>query len=302
MTYDCETHVLLRTIREARFIHGVTCLRCGASHVQRWGKFSGRQRYRCTSCHRTFSDLTDTAASYLKKLTRLPAYAELMCDAEALRVAARRSGISTSTAFRWRHRLLRYKPPCSDIGKNFLEGIVEVVETGFACVGRPPAVRWGPDRQPPPTVFVMRNRERLVHQQRIERERGCIWDYDQAFTMVGADATIVCARGPLSPAGRAVQLRRKRGYETSFRHSRTRHRSPGRALYHTRNTIEFIVREKRWLRRFRGVGFRWLQNYLFWFQMCDEATRAPDFTELLMWPVYDPEFVPTLPENRVRGV
>ena len=97
---------LLKRLRLARFRDGVRCPRCSCARVQRWGCFSGRQRYRCTGCRRTFSDLTGTPAAYIKKLELWPAYGRGMEEAESLRAAARRLGIHPSTAFRWRHRLL----------------------------------------------------------------------------------------------------------------------------------------------------------------------------------------------------
>lgn len=38
----------------------LACPHCAATHLQRWGKESGIQRYRCGACHKTFNALTGT--------------------------------------------------------------------------------------------------------------------------------------------------------------------------------------------------------------------------------------------------
>src|SRR5688572_33176449 len=97
---------VITNLRRARFTSGLSCPRCGGKEVQRWGSFSGRRRYRCKSCSRTFSDLTGTPASNLKKVGLLRSYAEQLAKSRTIRATAKVVGISPSTAFRWRHRLL----------------------------------------------------------------------------------------------------------------------------------------------------------------------------------------------------
>lgn len=81
------------------------CPRCGSSCTVRWGRFSGRQRHRCRSCRRTFSDLTGTPLAYSKRLHLWPAFGACMAAGLSVRRTGRRLGIDKDTAFRWRHRL-----------------------------------------------------------------------------------------------------------------------------------------------------------------------------------------------------
>jgi transposase-like protein len=284
-TPDLQTRDILDAIREARFIHGVTCVRCHARCVQRWGTFAGRQRYRCGSCLRTFSDLTGTAASYLKKVNRLVAYVRLMPEARSVRCDGRRMGIDKDTALRWRHRLLHNAPQHSELITVGLAGIVEVVESRFNCVRRPRARWWDVERVAPATVVVMRDRRRLTYQERSGTRRFFAADYECAFAMLRDPATVVSTVGPVGSAACAVTRARRRGRDLFYRTAAPAGRLSGR-LHHARGVIEFVLREKRWLRRFRGVSARWLRIYLFWFEMVDPLTRAPDFAELLMWPVF----------------
>jgi transposase-like protein len=97
---------VLQLIRQLRFA-GVppACVHCG-SRTHRWGEFSGRQRYRCVRCQRTFSDLTGTVFRHLKRIDACPVILHCMARRASVRKTARESGISKDTAFRWRHRVL----------------------------------------------------------------------------------------------------------------------------------------------------------------------------------------------------
>ena len=44
----------------------LACPHCQAAHVQRWGRESEIQRYRCCDCHRTFNALTGSPLAGLK--------------------------------------------------------------------------------------------------------------------------------------------------------------------------------------------------------------------------------------------
>src|SRR5687768_2496353 len=85
----------------------VACARCGDTSVQRWGRCRSRQRYRCKVCGATFNEHTNTPLSHTKRPELWPLFVELMNDGATLRHAAAVCGIHVSTAFRWRHAILR---------------------------------------------------------------------------------------------------------------------------------------------------------------------------------------------------
>ena len=112
---------------EARFAEKATCANC-EGEGQKWRLAAGLRRYRCRSCKAAFNALTGTPLAFLKKRDKLSAYGQAMLDGVSLRKATKRCGINLTTAFDWRHRLL--KVPAKTKPKA-LEGVVEADETYF---------------------------------------------------------------------------------------------------------------------------------------------------------------------------
>ena len=83
------------------------CPHCRARKgIQRWGTFSGRQRYRCVPCGRTFSDLTGTLLAGSKRPDAWMAFIHEFHQARPLWETAHRIGVHRETVFRWRHAIL----------------------------------------------------------------------------------------------------------------------------------------------------------------------------------------------------
>ena len=107
-------------------IAGFGCPHCGGDDIRPWGKASGKPRYRCVGCGRTFNPLTGTPLAGLHYPDRWRDQARALISGETIAKAAERCGVDYTTAFRWRHRFLealnRDKP-------TSLSGIVEADET-----------------------------------------------------------------------------------------------------------------------------------------------------------------------------
>jgi len=106
---DVEKADLFTRVRAIRLAQASpSCPHCRARNgIQRWGTFSGRQRYRCVPCGRTFSDLTGTLLAGSKRPDAWMAFIHEFHQARPLRDTARRIGVHRETVFRWRHAILR---------------------------------------------------------------------------------------------------------------------------------------------------------------------------------------------------
>lgn len=286
MSNQQDVACLIREIRDARFAHGMQCPRCKSTRVQRWGKFSGRQRYRCRECGRTYSDLTGTPVAWSKCLAILPRYRDCMRSSVTIRASARAVGVHITTSFRWRHRLLSGML-AHDIVQ--LTGIVEAGETRVLCAD---TRRWGSygrrsvadTRERRSWLLGLQDRTgqsiiAYIGEDRPSSPRWC----DLFSWFVKPPATVVSRRAgrasPLVIAARSVSLDVV---------SATAGRPYGavRLLSHTDNVLDLLTRFRRWLDRFCGVSSKYLDNYVTWFGMLDPRRRTNlRLDQLFSWPM-----------------
>lgn len=280
-------------LRESRFANGLSCLRCGAVEgLHRWGRFAGRQRYRCRSCRRTFSDLTGTPARYIKKLALWPDYAGCLRAGVSVRRAAAAVGIHPSSAFRWRHRLLD-ELRTRDV--EAVSGWVEISALRFAYSEK------GSRRLTRET----RRRGRSRPGQRVEphtlvllacdRLGGAVSALARPFgtgprtanvmeAVLGgrivAKSMLTADEGRFGPTGTLARRLR-----LAFHAARPSPACSAHVLAHTRTNRGYGERLNEWLRRFRGVATAYLPNYLIWHRAVDLPDRHGVDRAVLRWPL-----------------
>lgn len=277
----------IRAIREARFCAGLVCVRCGSRSVIRWGTFRGRQRFRCRSCERTFSDLTGTPVAYAKRLAILPAYRECMRQGATIRASARAVGIHLTTSFRWRHRLLA-GASAEEVVQ--MEGLIEVEEGRVLCSGTRPysPYRRRPRRltsrhtDRPSWLFAMRDRTGRSIMGYAGENRPNRWLWEDLFAaVIAGPARVITRSGPLSVVARAAAAR---GLD-AWAFARIPSRGASDLLCHTDGVAGMLQRFRYWLRRFRGVRAKYLENYVFWYGLLDPARRTDwGFGSMFCWP------------------
>lgn len=290
-TDDALTRVL-DALRCARFTTGVHCPRCGCERVHRWGQFAGRQRFRCTGCERTFSDLTGSPAAYIKKLSLWHRHAECMASATSVRRTAARLRINPTTAFRWRHRLLdhlRTRPsePLADwieLDETRFPYSEKGQRAGYAPARRRGLVGWERLQHHQTAVVIASDRRgHLIHVKCVgrrptlaEMERG-VGDW-----IVGRP-TICAEQGRFGIARRLAQ-----GRQGAYRDARRRAARPSHGsgtLVHIRTARAARHRLHAWMARFRGVATKYLANYLVWHCHVDRPLRQGMAAEVLRWPL-----------------
>ena len=124
-----EVHALI----ERNFERDKKCPHCGKTHLQRWSKSSGLQRWKCMSCGKTFNALTGTPLARMRKREQWLNFARTLIQSLSVREAAKRCSVSKNTSFAWRHRFLEAlnKPQ-----EQILAGVGEVDEAFFCKISR----------------------------------------------------------------------------------------------------------------------------------------------------------------------
>ena len=205
-----------------------------------------------------------------------------------MRRAARRTGICTSTAFRWRHAIL---DPLCETGVETLVGWIEVGSVTFAYsekgarrTRQPPrrravAARSG-FRAPRVGVTVACDRSDHAVTCMASQPRPTTTDLEIALgARIQGSPTLLAAHGRYGPA--SVFVHRRRGCFIDVRTPR----HPAGSLVHIRTVRDYVFRLLDWMDRFRGVATKYLPNYLAWHCRLDRVWRDAVPRALLRWPL-----------------
>lgn len=295
-------HELLRMIRSERFGERsrLRCPHCYSDQVVKWGTFSGRQRYRCKSCERTFSDLTKTPLWRTKKLDLWAAHGRWMALGASVRRIASALEINKDTALRWRHRIaLAYDQmhggptPESDLALAPL--VQRVSDCGRQPRGRPsrstgryPYLGLAGDREQVWLLFMagQGHRDRGYQALRMSTRRPTAFHWRRALGPLLTRPTDLNIRGGETIDLRMFSLREGHRVRDPLRNSgpALRRRSERRACDDRLSDGVGMLRRaeshrsswRRWLYRFRGVATRHTRLYLAWHHQLLEVLDSPE--------------------------
>ena len=104
------------------------CPHCQHDQLGKWGYASGLRRWKCKGCNKTFNILTNTPLARLRLKEKWADNAKAMIAGKSVRDTAKDCGVHPNTAFRWRHRFLKF-PQCAQ--HTNLKGIAESDATYF---------------------------------------------------------------------------------------------------------------------------------------------------------------------------
>lgn len=259
---------------EAGVGEGRRCPHCGKPGAVSRGKARGLRRYQCKGCGKTFNAATGTPLSGLHHKERWLAFGACLAAGETVRASADHCKLAVNTAFRWRHRFLR-----AAAAPQRLKGIVEADET-----------------------YVLESRKGARSLDRKARRRGGRADKrglsrEQVPVLVAADrsgATI----STVLPVVNADTLKEAiepavdediilvsdghRGYRPCAAAMGVRHEalnlSAGervRNAFHIQTVNSRHSQLKAFLRRYRGIATKYLDNYLRWFHLAELAKASP---------------------------
>lgn len=258
------------------------CPRCGSRAVVGWGGFSGRRRFRCRGCRRTFSDFTATPFFRSRYPLHWHAFAGCMRDGLSVRAAGHRIGVHKDTAWRWRHRLLAGLAPREQEllqEQVYLgQGLFPHSEKGARGLqrGHYPRRYLDPDR---PLIRVLFARD--VHRRSLaavltaEVMGRPTLDEVRAHLLprLGNVCVLRSQWGRYGPLGALC----RKAEPVGGRPCRPVRSLSCELVRHSRVIAAYRFELRRWLRRFHGVSSRYLANYLHWFRLVDpgEAESAP---------------------------
>lgn len=243
------------------------CPHCGKPGAVSRGKARGLRRYQCKICRRTFNAATGTPLSGLHYKDRWLAFGGCLAAGETVRASADHCNLAVNTAFRWRHRFLE----AAKKAPQKLKGIVEVDETyvleshkGQRTLDRKPRKRGGKAgkrglscEQVPVLVAADRNGT----------------TFSTVLPVVNAD-TLKQAISPVVDRDIVLVSDGHRGYPPCATAMGVRHEAlnlsageRARGAFHIQTVNSRHSQLKDFLRRYRGIATKYLDNYLQWFHL-----------------------------------
>lgn len=251
-----------------RFENGVVCPICGKKHIQKFGKSSGIQRYKCKDCGKTFTEYTKTVFFCTKKdYDTWFEYIELMMMGLSLAKIADRLKMSVLTSFRWRHKVLNAIK--KQLQNETVSGIVEADETFIL------------DSHKGKHIEGVKSRKRGG----VASHRGISKQQVGIMVAIDGDKNIVAdiyGKGRLSVEQVEQVLGGKIEDESIFvtdshhsymkfaknhnlKHKRIATGKHKNGIYHINNVNSYHSGLKDFVRQFKGISTKYLDNYLNWF-------------------------------------
>lgn len=272
-------------LKEKRFSEGVVCPHCEAKHIVRNGKVKGKQRYLCRSCGKSFGDFTNSVVSGTRSsYDKWFSYIKCMLKGYSLRQTAATVGISLSTAFTWRHKILNV------LGGIFkdeqLKGVIEADETFFLesfkgnhkkssvfTMPRPPRRRGGKASHRGISceqICVTCAIDRNGHMVSLPACKGRVDSktLNDVYATKIDKSSVICTDGHRSYINftkvlgiKLVQLESGKAKQ---------------GIYHIQHINSYHSNLKVWLYRFKGLSTKRLLNYLYWFQWLKQSKELKE--------------------------
>jgi transposase-like protein len=265
----------------------IKCPHCDQTEVVKFGIRRGKQWYRCKGCMKTFSSVTNTLLDYTKKdFQTWATFVKCMIDGFSLRKTADICEIHRNTAFVWRHKILNAlaeyqerQPP--------LKGVVEADDTFFnlSYKGSKPKGRKAHKRGTPATKRGI-SKEKVCVSCAVDRKKHV---YSKVITLGRPTAEVLQkAFGRKLPKKkynnntRSITLCTDKdtayasfATKNGFKHIRLKNGLASQdTIYHNQYVNGYHSRLKHFLRRFKGVSTKYLNNYLVWNNVIQETRKA----------------------------
>lgn len=261
------------------------CPKCGSLNVWSRGFYKGVKRLYCKDCAKYFSSTSGTAIHHIHNKDKWQSYLQCMRRGFTLREAAEEVGICLQTAFNWRHKILS---GLSDVESDHFTGIVEAdemylmfSEKGKRRLKRPGRKRGNAGnktlRENKFGVLVTTDRSgnkmaRAVGKGTMKKE-----ELNEALGGKVDKSAILCTDSYKGYKG----LAEREGFKHVAVSSRGKPTQKNKAFHiQTVNSVHSALRT--FLRRYKGVSTKYLQNYLYWF-IASNDKRIKEVEKLKLW-------------------
>ena len=260
---------------------GIQCPHCrniDPKMIARYGVRQGIQRYRCKACSKMFSSTTGSFLSWTKKnFYTWKSFIKSMMEGHSVRKSATVCKIHRNTAFMWRHKILDALAQYQN-SQGRMRGVVEVDDTLFrlSYKGSKPPDRESRQRGTPASKPGT-SKEQVCVSCAVERN-GKVFSKVSALGRTTAKVLKTVFRGRISK--RSIICTDKDTALAKFvagkkcEHVPLNGPTDRKGPYHIQNINSYHSRLREFIRRFKGVATKYLDNYLVYFNFMREGSRS----------------------------
>jgi len=260
---------------------GCSCPHCASKKTRKNGVIKGVQRFICNDCKKNFRPNTGSATSKLKKKELFKAYIPQLLAGHSIRKCAKETGVCIQTAFDWRHKILSaFNKQQSE---TRLSGICESDDIYFTFSNKGEKNLTRTPRKRGKGIFeskkrgistdkiaviISSDRKGNKHLQAIKRGRVTAYEIESVLKDKLEPKTILCTDAHRSYTAFAKQNKIE---HHTIKASAKEYK---RGVYHVQHVNSIASDLKLWIKDFKGVSSKYLQNYLNWYAVNDIIEKA----------------------------
>lgn len=244
---------------------GLTCPKCTSNSFRKHGRCLGIQRYRCNKCGRCFKETINTPLHGIHNKQKMICYAATLPSQLSIRKTASAIGISVSTSFSWRHKILSSFIPFKNIASNSPAGISQIT-VPYSYKGR----RTIPEKPASTSQALLVADARGISCLHLLPAKSTSSKTAKLLTScIKLDTAIAC-----KPAKLLAHAARRIGNKT------VQHQALKKKLIVKTQMV--LAELEQWMERFRGVATKYLQQYWNWFRAKSSCTTDAFVLECLV--------------------
>jgi len=261
----------------------IVCPFCEQSHIVKRGMSADKitQRYLCKDCKRTFRRATNSVVYRTQKpAATWHKYISLMVQGKSIEFCSKECGLSSHTAFSWRHKILTALARIEK--KDIMSGIVEMDE-GFFSISFKGNHKKSKSFTMPRESYKRgsdnKERTKAVVLTGISRGGGVVYNEVVCRGKINAETLERALKDRIDESALVV-TDDWRAYKKYFRTTKIEHKTfnaritHGKGVYHVNNLNNYCHRLRDFLVAYKGVSTKYLNNYINLFSWIEENRTA----------------------------
>lgn len=227
------------------YSHAANCPHCQSTSIVRNGHKNEKQQYKCKNCRKNFFETTGKPTHWLHLTDKIPKYIEALKKGMTIRKAANYVGISIDTSFSWRHKFISSIKHTPILAETNNVKTITIIKTPYSKKGRKKAPE--KNRKDSKTLIILEKNQ--IRIQKLENK-----PLKSQIIKIIRKINIIC---PLKIKGLSNTINK-----IDTNQKLTHNKLKSQFKKDIKDNIDQLIL---WMKRFRGVATKYLQQYWNWY-------------------------------------